>query len=297
MMRVIAGTARGKNLAALPGEDVTRPTINRVKEAMFSSVQFSVPGARVLDLFAGSGQLGIEALSRGAKRCVFLDASREAIQIVLANCKTAGVFAQSRVIPDDAFHFLATTQEEFDLALLDPPYHHGTVAKALPQLAAHMAPGGVVLCETELDAELPQADLVALSLPGTPETLNMFDAARLARCKQGAILLNVGRGSTVDCLALADAVHSGHLFGAALDVTDPEPLPSDHPLWSEPNVIITPHISGRFSLAKTLDNIVEIFIHNLKLYAAGQPVDNQVSRTTHYVSGGSGGQRLVCGMP
>lgn len=87
MMRVIAGTARGKNLAALPGEDVTRPTINRVKEAMFSSVQFSVPGARVLDLFAGSGQLGIEALSRGAKRCVFLDASREAIQIVLANCK------------------------------------------------------------------------------------------------------------------------------------------------------------------------------------------------------------------
>ena len=69
MMRVIAGTARGKNLAALPGEDVTRPTINRVKEAMFSSVQFSVPGARVLDLFAGSGQLGIEALSRGAKRC------------------------------------------------------------------------------------------------------------------------------------------------------------------------------------------------------------------------------------
>ena len=154
-----------------------------------------------------------------------------------------------------------------------------------------------VVAQSALDAELPQADLVALSLPGTPETLHMFDAARLARCKQGAILLNVGRGSTVDCLALANAVHSGHLFGAALDVTDPEPLPSDHPLWSEPNVIITPHISGRFSLAKTLDNIVEIFIHNLKLYAAGQPVDNQFSRTTHYVSGGSGGQRLVCGMP
>lgn len=75
---------------------------------------------------------------------------------MLANCKTAGVFAQSRVIPDDAFHFLSTTQEEFDLALLDPPYHHGTVAKALPQLAAHMASGGVVLCETELDAELPE---------------------------------------------------------------------------------------------------------------------------------------------
>ena len=75
-MRVIAGTARGKNLQALPGEDITRPTINRVKEAMFSSVQFLVPGARVLDLFAGSGQLGIEALSRGAKSCLFSTALR-----------------------------------------------------------------------------------------------------------------------------------------------------------------------------------------------------------------------------
>ena len=75
-MRVIAGTARGKNLQALPGEDITRPTINRVKEAMFSSVQFLVPGARVLDLFAGSGQMGIEALSRGAKSAAASWASR-----------------------------------------------------------------------------------------------------------------------------------------------------------------------------------------------------------------------------
>lgn len=155
MMRVIAGTARGKNLTSLPGEDVTRPTINRVKEAMFSSVQFLVPGARVLDLFAGSGQLGIEALSRGAARCVFLDTSREAVGVILANCKTAGVFSKSRVIPDDAFHFLAATREQFDLALLDPPFHYGTVAKALPLLSGHMAPGGVVLCETELTADLP----------------------------------------------------------------------------------------------------------------------------------------------
>lgn len=93
-MRVIAGTARGKNLQALPGEDITRPTINRVKEAMFSSVQFLVPGARVLDLFAGSGQLGIEALSRGAKSCLFVDHSAEALAIVRANCKTAALTAR-----------------------------------------------------------------------------------------------------------------------------------------------------------------------------------------------------------
>ena len=88
-MRVIAGSARGKVLTALPGEDVTRPTIDRVKEAMFSSVQFLVPGARVLDLFAGSGQLGIEALSRGAASCTFLDASPEAVTAAPPMCRTA----------------------------------------------------------------------------------------------------------------------------------------------------------------------------------------------------------------
>ena len=82
-MRVIAGEARGRSLEALPGTDVTRPTLSQVKEAMFSIVQFDLPGARVLDLYAGSGQLGIEALSRGAARCVFLDENREAVNIIM----------------------------------------------------------------------------------------------------------------------------------------------------------------------------------------------------------------------
>ena len=142
-----------------------------------------------------------------------------------------------------------------------------------------------VVAQADLDAELPQADLVALSLPGTPETQHLFDAARLAKCKPGAILLNVGRGFTVDGEALAAAVHSGQLSGAGLDVTDPEPLPPEHPLWAEPNVLLTPHVSGGFSLPKTLDNIVDIFVHNLKRYAAGQPLDNQMDRTTQYASG------------
>ena len=153
-MRVIAGTARGKNLQALPGEDITRPTINRVKEAMFSSVQFLVPGARVLDLFAGSGQLGIEALSRGAKSCLFVDRSAEALAIVRANCKTAGVERQSDIRQSEAEGFLANIRGPFELALLDPPFHQNTVAAVLPLLAAKMAPGGVVLCERE--ADLPE---------------------------------------------------------------------------------------------------------------------------------------------
>ena len=139
--------------------------------------------------------------------------------------------------------------------------------------------------QSDLDAELPQADLVALSLPGTPETQHLFNAARLAKCKPGAILINVGRGTTVDGEALAAAVHSGQLYGAGLDVTDPEPLPPEHPLWAEPNIIITPHVSGGFSLPRTLDNIVDIFVHNLRRYAAGQPLDNQMDRKTQYASG------------
>lgn len=156
MMRVIAGSARGKNLAALPGEDVTRPTINRVKEAMFSSVQFLLPGAQVLDLFAGSGQLGIEALSRGAAQCTFLDASPDAVRIVTANCRTAGVQERARISCGDAFNYLHTARGPFDLVLLDPPFSHGTLAKVLPVLERSVVPGGVVLCESELEAELPQ---------------------------------------------------------------------------------------------------------------------------------------------
>ena len=133
-MRVIAGEARGRRLEALPGTDVTRPTLSQVKEAMFSIVQFDLPGARVLDLYAGSGQLGIEALSRGAARCVFLDENREAVNIVLRNCKACGVF---------------------DLILLDPPFRGGTLEKILPAVDKCTAPGGIVLCESETGLVLP----------------------------------------------------------------------------------------------------------------------------------------------
>ena len=118
-MRVIAGEARGRSLEALPGTDVTRPTLSQVKEAMFSIVQFDLPGARVLDLYAGSGQLGIEALSRGAARCVFLDENREAVNIVMRNCKSCGVFDRSRVNIGEAARYLSACREQFDIVLLE----------------------------------------------------------------------------------------------------------------------------------------------------------------------------------
>ncbi len=123
-MRVIAGEARGRSLEALPGTDVTRPTLSQVKEAMFSIVQFDLPGARVLDLYAGSGQLGIEALSRGAARCVFLDENREAVNIIMRNCKACGVFDRSRVNIGEAARYSFR---------LPRAVRHRTAGPALPQ--------------------------------------------------------------------------------------------------------------------------------------------------------------------
>ena len=155
-MRVIAGEARGRRLEALPGTEITRPTMDQVKEAMFSIVQFDLPGARVLDLYAGSGQLGIEALSRGAKSCIFVDRSSDALAIVKANCKTAGVDRQSDIRQAEALPFLANISGPFDLVLLDPPFHYDTLNEVLPALADKVAPGGVVLAESEREAALPE---------------------------------------------------------------------------------------------------------------------------------------------
>nr|WP_122012425.1 D-2-hydroxyacid dehydrogenase [Maliibacterium massiliense] len=133
-----------------------------------------------------------------------------------------------------------------------------------------------------LDALLPQADVVALSLPGTKATYKMFDRDRIARMKEGAILLNVGRGTVVDTDALCDALVNGHLAGAGIDVTDPEPLPAAHPLWQAPNCIITPHVSGGFHLQETYERILRIAADNMRRFQAEEPLQNQVDFATGY---------------
>lgn len=143
-------------MTTLEGTDV-RPTTDMVKEAMFSMVQFELEGARVLDLFCGSGQLGIEALSRGAAYCTFVDQSREAQEVTRQNLQTTGLGKNSKVAAMEAGAFLAATQDTFDIALLDPPYGQELPAKVLPALAEKMAPAGVILCETVKTDDPPQA--------------------------------------------------------------------------------------------------------------------------------------------
>ena len=133
-----------------------------------------------------------------------------------------------------------------------------------------------------LDQVLPRADVVALSLPNTKQTYRMFDEQRLNRCKTGAILLNVGRGTAIDTDALCHALESGKLGGAGVDVTDPEPLPPEHPLWSIENALITPHVSGFFHLEETLNRIVAQAADNLRRFQNGEPLLSEVDFQTGY---------------
>ncbi len=154
-MRVITGSARGRRLITLEGEDV-RPTTERVKEGVFSAIQFDIEGRRFLDLFAGSGQMGIEALSRGAVLAVFTDASNDSVEIIKKNLQTSGLFDKARVVRTDAFAFLAHTRDVFDIAFLDPPYGAGILPKALEETAKVMSDYGVILAEHPADQVLPR---------------------------------------------------------------------------------------------------------------------------------------------
>ena len=153
-MRVITGTARGLNLTTLEGTDV-RPTASRVKEALFSVIQFELEGRTVLDLFAGSGQLGIEALSRGAARCVFIDQNADAVQVIRDNLSRAKLDRNATVISADYASYLKRCPAVFDVALMDPPYGKGLVEAALPLTAPLMSQNGVIVCEAAKKDVLP----------------------------------------------------------------------------------------------------------------------------------------------
>ena len=128
----------------------------------------------------------------------------------------------------------------------------------------------------ELDQLLPQADVVALTLPHSPKTAGLINADRIALMKDDALLISAGRGSVLDQDALVKAMQGGKLWGAALDVTDPEPLPAGHPLWDVPNLLLTPHVAGGMRLEITRRKCVEMAQENLRRYLAGEQLENLV---------------------
>ncbi|MDF7663694.1 D-2-hydroxyacid dehydrogenase [Bifidobacterium sp. ESL0763] len=130
----------------------------------------------------------------------------------------------------------------------------------------------------ELDALLPQADVVALSLPRAADTHHLLDARRLALLKASAIVINGGRGDAVDDDALADVLAHGAIRGAGLDVFETEPLPEDHPLWCQPRCLITPHVAGGSHLASNDARIIDIAVANVSRYVHGEPLRDQAHR-------------------
>ncbi len=155
-MRVITGISRGRKLITPPGEDV-RPTTDAVKEAVFSIIQFSVEGRSFLDAFAGSGQMGIEALSRGASSAVFLDNGRQSLLAIKKNLEATGLSEKAKVVNTDTLQYLKNTAQRFDIAFLDPPYKTGLLERAIEVLPRVMNKSGVMICEHPYDEELPES--------------------------------------------------------------------------------------------------------------------------------------------
>ena len=154
-MRVITGTARGVPLATLPGEEVVRPTSQRVKEAMFSAIQFEIAGRNALDAFAGSGQLGIEALSRGAAACLFLEQDGGALKMIDKNLERCRMTDKAKRLQVDALQYLRRSADQFGLIFLDPPYGKDLLGQAIPIAAERLEPGGLLVCEANARESLP----------------------------------------------------------------------------------------------------------------------------------------------
>ena len=155
-MRIIAGSARRRILTTLDGTDITRPTIERVKEGLFSSIQFEIIGKKVLDLFSGTGQLALEALSRGAESAVMIDANEKAFEILKTNAKNTGLIKQCKIAKMDYSEYLKSASskgEKFDIVFLDPPYAKDVKDEVLKKVAKAdiLNPGAIVACESDKD--------------------------------------------------------------------------------------------------------------------------------------------------
>jgi len=155
-MRVITGTARGRRLKELEGME-TRPTTDRVKEGLFNILQFDIEGRRILDLFAGTGQLGIECLSRGAASAVFVDRRSDAVKLIRENLKVTELADRARVVSGDSMEFLRGVREKFDIIFLDPPYGAGLLEDAISHIAEFdiLAPHGIIVAEHPVEKGLP----------------------------------------------------------------------------------------------------------------------------------------------
>jgi 16S rRNA (guanine966-N2)-methyltransferase len=167
-LRIIAGSAKGKKLITPAGREVTRPTADKVREAIFGSIQFEIAGSKVLDLFAGSGALGIEALSRQAEKAVFVDRAREAITAIRCNLKNADLQQRAEVLLMDYQNALNRLQEPFDFIFVDPPYRAELYQNVLKQIKEKklLAPDGLLIVEHDQSADFEAENVLKVKKYG-----------------------------------------------------------------------------------------------------------------------------------
>ena len=212
---------------------------------------------------------------------------------ILAVMKKLHLYRDNQNVPEWRGLGLVGTMWHANVLIIGPGDIGGTMARMCRAFGAH------VICvrrrktekpdfademytTEELDQVLPRADVVAMAVPGAPDTVHLLSRERIALLKEGAIVANVGRGTAIDTEALTEAMESGRLGGAFLDVTDPEPLPLDHPLWKIPNVFITPHVAGGYNMIETQFRIAGVVAKNIRHYVADEPRENIVDRQTGY---------------
>lgn len=155
-MRVVAGSLKGMKLESLKSDDIVRPTTNKVKEAIFSAIQFEIAGKDFLDVFCGSGQMGIEALSRGAKSATFIDQNRKSIECTRKNLEVTKMIPFAEVICGNSTNLLKFAKKKYDIAFLDPPYESGLLQETMPIVAQIMNENGIIICESSKNDKLLQ---------------------------------------------------------------------------------------------------------------------------------------------
>lgn len=153
-MRVVSGSAGGIQLEA-PKDTATRPTSDKAKEGVFNALRYDIEGARVLDVFAGSGAMGIEALSCGAKSCVFVDAGDRVVRCIRANL--AKTHLDGKIVRRDAISYLSSCRDSYDIIFSDPPYNKGWTKKLIPLAEKLLSGNGLLVCETDKSEPRPEA--------------------------------------------------------------------------------------------------------------------------------------------
>lgn len=158
----------------------------------------------------------------------------------------------------------------------------GCTITAVKRTASKVPYADEIITIENIKEALPKADIIAMSLPATEQTNGLMNEELLRLCKKSAVLINVGRGCTLDTNGLMNVLDEGWFKGVSLDVTDPEPLPINHLLWRYENVLITPHVSGNYNMQETYDKVIEIAIENIQHFIDDEPLNNEVNRTFGY---------------